>query len=88
MSVQALAWAIEKSVHKGSNLLVLLMIANHCDSAGNNAFPSIPTLAAESRLSERGVRYVLEKLEAPPSSELRIERDAGPMGPTGTRFQG
>jgi hypothetical protein len=54
------------------------MIANHANTAGRNAFPAVTTLASESRLSERGVRYILAKLEH--SSELVIERDAGPYG--------
>lgn len=78
MSVQAMSWVIEKSHQKGSNLLVLLMIANHADTTGRSAYPAVGTLAAESRLSERGVRYILAKLER--SSELVIERDAGPYG--------
>ena len=78
MSVQAMSWVIEKSGQKGSNLLVLLMIANHANTAGENAYPAVTTLAAESRLSERAVRYILAKLEH--SSELVIRRDAGPYG--------
>ena len=78
MSVQAMSWVIERSVQKGSNLLVLLMIANHADTTGRNSFPAVTTLAAESRLSERAVRYILAKLESSP--ELVIERDAGLRG--------
>lgn len=78
MSVQAMSWVIEKSRQKGSNLLVLLMIANHADTAGVEAYPKVETLAAESRLSERAVRYILEKLVR--SSELVIESNAGPYG--------
>jgi len=73
-----MSWVIEKSAQKGSNLLVLLMIANHADTAGRNAYPAVTTLAAESRLTERGVRYILRKLEN--SDEVIIERDAGPYG--------
>jgi hypothetical protein len=78
VSVQSMSWVIERSGQKGSNLLVLLMIANHTNTVGENAFPRVTTLAAESRLSERGVRYILSKLER--SSELVIERNAGPYG--------
>ncbi len=73
-----MSWVIEKSDQKGSNLLVLLMIANHAHTDGTGACPAIPTLAAETRLTERGVRYILPKLEL--SAELVIERDAGPYG--------
>jgi Helix-turn-helix domain len=78
MSVQAMSWVIEKSAQKGSNLLVLLMIANHAHTDGRGAYPAITTLAAEARLTERAVQYILAKLES--SSELVIERDAGPRG--------
>ena len=78
MSVQAMSWVIEKSVQKGSNLLVLLMIANHAHTDGRGAYPSIETLARESRLTGRGVQYILAKLES--SDELVVERDAGPRG--------
>src|ERR1700686_2993589 len=73
-----MSWVIEKSGQKGSNLLVLLMIANHADTTGRNSFPAVTTLAAEARLSERAVRYILAKLER--SSELVIERDGGLRG--------
>ncbi len=73
-----MSWVIEKSRQKGSNLLVLLMIANHADTAGVDAYPRVETLAAESRLSERAVRYILAKLAR--SRELVIESNAGPYG--------
>jgi len=73
-----MSWVIEKSSQKGSNLLVLLMIANHADTTGSGAYPKVETLAKESRLSERGVRYILGKLAR--SSELVIESNAGPYG--------
>jgi hypothetical protein len=76
--MQAMSWVIEKSGQKGSNLLVLLMIANHANTTGTGAYPKVETLAKESRLSERGVRYILAKLKR--SSELVIESNAGPYG--------
>ena len=78
MSVQAMSWVIEKSAQKGSNLLVLLMIANHAHTDGTGAYPALITLAAETRLTERGVRYILPKLTN--SGELEIEHNAGPRG--------
>ena len=55
-----MSWVIEKSSQKGSNLLVLLMIANHAHTDGTGAYPAIPTLAAESRLS--AIQSSLKKL--------------------------
>jgi hypothetical protein len=75
MSVQASSWVIEHSQHKGSALLVLLMIANHAHADGTNAFPSIETLAKECRMSDRQITRIIQGLEA--SGELKINRSAG-----------
>lgn len=75
MSVQATSWVIEHSRHKGSNLLVLIMIANHAHSDGTNAFPSTETLARECRMSRRHVIRIIDELER--SGELMVERSAG-----------
>ena len=78
MSNQAQSWVIRYSRHKGANLLVLLMIANHTHSDGTGAYPSLTTLAAECRMSERQMRRIVQALET--SGELRIGRDQGPNG--------
>ncbi len=78
MSVQAMSFVIDNSKHKGSYLLTLLMIANHAHADGTGAYPSVPTLAKETRMSERGVRYCLQVLKD--SGELEVFRDAGPRG--------
>lgn len=78
MSVQAISYVIEHSTHKGSYLLTLLMIANHAHSDGTGAWPSIALLAEETRLSERGVQYCIERLKD--SGELLVLPDAGPRG--------
>lgn len=78
MSVQAIAWVIENSKHKESRLVVLLMIANHARSDGTGAWPSIPTIAKESRISVRACQYNIARLER--SGELAVERGHGPHG--------
>lgn len=78
MSVQAISWVIEHSRHKGSRLVLLMMIANHAHSDGTGAWPSIETLARESRMSLRHVFRLLPKLER--SGELKIAVGAGPHG--------
>lgn len=78
MSVQAAAWVIEHSRHKGANLLCLLMIANHAHADGTGAYPSIDTLARECRMSERQIRRIIPLLEQ--SGELRVEPDRGKRG--------
>jgi hypothetical protein len=60
---------------KGSNLLVLLAIADNADTETGEAFPSIKFLAQKTRLSERGVQYALARLIG--SRELeRVKRGA------------
>ena len=66
------------SQHKGSDLLVLLAIADFAKDDGSGAWPSVALLAEKTRLSERSVQYILRKLEA--SGEIIIERHAGPRG--------
>lgn len=70
MSVQATAWVIQHSEHKGSNLLLLIMIANHAHADGTGAWPSVSTLAKECRMSERQIKRMLPELDA--SGELVV----------------
>ena len=76
MSVQAIVWVLENSESRLGPRHVLLSIANHADREGCNAFPSIPTIAKESNLSEREVHYCLPVLVE--LGELEIVRGAGP----------
>ncbi len=62
MSWQATTAVTKHSIHSGSELLCLLMLANYADSYGGSIFPSIPTLAKDCRMSDRGVRYIMAKL--------------------------
>jgi hypothetical protein len=80
MSIQAMSWVLENSGHGGSELLVMIVIANHCHSDGTGAYPSIETIAEEARMSTRGVQYVIQRLLDAPDKELVIEPDAGPFG--------
>jgi len=56
-------WVWEHSTAKGSELLLLLAIADAADDQGRNAFPSISTLAAKTRMSRRTVQRLVVKLE-------------------------
>lgn len=75
MSVQATSWVIKHSPHKGSELLCLIMIADHASPDGTNAYPSIKTLAAECRMSERQVTRIVQRLEA--SGAISVDRSSG-----------
>ena len=78
MSVQAISHVIENSKQNGNPFMVLLMIANHAKSDGTGAWPSIPTLARESRISERTVQRCITRLVK--EGELRVHQNAGPHG--------
>lgn len=77
MSVKASARVWESSSHSGSNLLMLLAIADFADDDGN-AYPAVSTLAAKCRMKERNARYVLKELQD--THELEIREGEGPRG--------
>ena len=81
LSWQAATFVTANSKHKGSYLLTLLMIANHAHADGTGAWPSIATLSKETRMSERGVQYCIQKLKE--SGELAVIADGGPKGVNG-----
>ncbi|RDL24151.1 helix-turn-helix domain-containing protein [Pseudomonas jessenii] len=65
MSIQSMVWALEQQEIKDSTCRhVLLCLANYAGSDGRGAFPSALTLANDTGLSERTVRYKLDALEA------------------------
>lgn len=65
MSVQAMSWAMTQQVVTAApERHVLLCLANYAGHDGKNAFPSAKTLANDTGLSVRTVRYKLDALEA------------------------
>lgn len=66
MSVQAMAWAIKRArvgdLSASQNHL-LLVLANYADQEGCDAFPGAATLAADTGMTVRGVRNILQQLE-------------------------
>lgn len=76
MSWQATTWVAQHSKSKGSNRLVLLMIANHAHSDGTGAWPSYQTLANECHMSKRQIMRIIDQLER--SGELAVHRGARP----------
>ncbi|MGH3450223.1 MAG: helix-turn-helix domain-containing protein [Haloechinothrix sp.] len=75
MSIKVMNWVWEHSDAAGTELLMLLAIADHADDDGTNAWPSRTTLAAKTRLDERTVRRVIKRLEA--AGQLRVQRGHG-----------
>lgn len=67
-----LVW--ECSQHKGSELLVLLALADFADDEGV-CWPSIPTLSKKSRLGQRQTYYIISDLLA--SGELMMISTGG-----------
>lgn len=78
LSVQAISWVLDHSEARLGPRHVLISIANHSKSDGTGAWPSVRTIARESKLSEREVRYALRELET--SGELKTARAKGPSG--------
>lgn len=83
VSVQAISWVIESSKHKGNSFVVLLMIANHARSDGTGAWPSVKTIAKESRVAERTVQRTIKRLTRWTHNiepELVCDKGKGPHG--------
>ena len=60
-----MTWVFKYSeVNVPGRRLVLLALADRADPDGTKIFPSIETVARDTRMSERGVRYALRALEA------------------------
>lgn len=77
MSIAVMSHVWSLSLLGGTELLLLLAIADFADNEGV-AYPSVATLAKKIRMSERNTQYLLKKLEE--SGELEIQRNAGPKG--------
>lgn len=75
MSVRILSETWQHSQASGSSFLVLLAISDFANDQGT-AYPSIPTLAKKSRLSERATQYAVRELVQ--IGELSISRNSGP----------
>src|SRR5690606_34671307 len=75
---QAMTWVLTYSEARLGDRLVLLSIANHANSYGDEAWPSIDTLAEESRMSARQVQRAIQRLQK--TGELEVHRGAGPNG--------
>lgn len=77
MSIRAMTLVWERSFAKGSNLLLLLAIADYAKDDGCGAFPSTSTLARKTRMSTRAVWQLLEKLKADGEVQSFVEKGTG-----------
>ena len=75
MSIHIMTQVWERSQHKGSELLLMLAIADNANEQGI-AYPSLNTLAKKTRITRRNVIFLVKKLIR--SGELRVEVGRGP----------
>jgi len=77
MSVRTMARVWDCSQHSGTELLMLLAIADFADDDGR-AYPAVGTLARKCRMTARNANRLLNGLKA--SGELEIKGNEGPRG--------
>jgi hypothetical protein len=74
MSIKIMTWIWENSLEEGTNLLMLLAIADHANDDGV-CWPSIARLAQRARVEERQAKYIIKKLEA--NGAIEVQRGVG-----------
>ncbi|GLL08026.1 hypothetical protein GCM10017581_097860 [Dactylosporangium matsuzakiense] len=75
VSLKAMTWVWDHAQVGGSDLLLLLAIADNADDTGANAWPSIATLARKCRVDERTVQRIIRRLVA--AQHLVVETTTG-----------
>ncbi|MEO6767609.1 MAG: helix-turn-helix domain-containing protein [Umezawaea sp.] len=75
MSIRVVTWVWDHSPVAGTELLMLLAIADQANDQGRDSWPSIDNLAGRTRLNQRTVQRVLKRLED--EGHLVIERGGG-----------
>jgi hypothetical protein len=75
MSIAVMTEVWNRSQHSGSELLMLLAIADFSDDNGK-AYPSVNTLSRKCRMSRRNVQYIINNLKG--SGELSVGIKKGP----------
>lgn len=78
MSIKAMQLVLDKSKHKGSALLLEVIIANFAHDDGKGAWPAVETLAAYIRMTQRNTQLLLRTLER--SNEMKTVVGGGPYG--------
>lgn len=63
MSIEVMSWVLNNSPVRGTDKIILLGLANHCDADGHNAYPSVARLSRYANVSERAVQQSLRNLE-------------------------
>src|SRR5690606_878651 len=73
VSIKAMSLVWDHSQQKGSGLILLLAVADYANE-NNQAWPSISTLAAKIRMSDRNTQILLRKIVD--SGELEMQPNA------------
>lgn len=77
MAIEVIADVLRRDhIRDKGLLLVLIALANHANRDGGDCFPSLATIAAESRHTKRGAIIALQRLEA--MGEIIIQRRPNP----------
>lgn len=77
MSVRCITQVLDRSVHAGTHLLMLIVLADYSDDEGNS-YPAVASLARKCRMKPRNANYILKALQV--SGELRVLKNEGPRG--------
>lgn len=75
MSIKVMEWVFDNSKAQGIERLILLVIADHCNHDGEDAFPRISVIARRANVSERTVQRKIQDLVA--LGELEIVNRQG-----------
>lgn len=77
MSVRCITQVLDSSQHAGTDLLMMVVLADYSDDDGNS-YPAVASLARKCRMTPRNANYILNTLQA--SGELRVLKNEGPKG--------
>lgn len=80
MSLEAIIYVWKHSKQRGSALLLMLALADYADENGYS-YPSVGTLARKTRMGERNVQKLLQKLQT--EKEIVVKVGDGVNTPTG-----
>lgn len=75
MAIKVMDWVFDNSKAQGIERLILLVIADHCNVEGENAFPRVSVIARRANVTERTVRRRLNDLVA--LGELEVIKRPG-----------
>ena len=77
MSIKVMSAVWERSQHAGTELLMLLALADFSDDRGSS-YPGVTALAEKCRMKARNTNYILATLQK--SGELQVLVNEGPKG--------